>query len=338
MTAMNKTPSRWTFARISRRALLLALGPLVIGLAACLSTKVAPSSFSRTCAEFQQPAGTQVLVAAHRGLSGRSTGAWERYPENSLAAIADSIAKGVDIVEVDVRKTRDGQLVLCHDATVDRTTDGAGAISDMTLAEIKRLRLRLGVGGTNAPVTGHRMPTLEEVMLLVKDKCMVNLDKAWIIVPECCAVLKKTGTLRQGIFKSSYSAARCEVDFADLDPPVFFMPVILNKKGWEKNKDQGWAQLEPYTRWLRPCAFELVFVSDDDPLVSPETTARIKQAGARVWINTLWDSLAAGHTDAKSLTDPEAGWGWAVARGANIIQSDESQRLLEYLRSRQLHW
>lgn len=338
MTAMNNKPARWTFAGISRRALLLALGPLLIGLGACVSTKVAPASFSRIHAEFQQPAGTQVLVAAHRGLSGRSTGAWENYPENSLAAIADSIAKGIDIVEVDVRKTKDGQLVMCHDATVDRTTDGTGAISDMTLAEIKQLRLRRGVGGTNAPVTNHQMPTLEEVMLLARDKCMVNLDKAWIIVPECCAVLKKTGTLRQAIFKSSYSAARCEVDFADLAPPVYFMPIILHKKGWEKSQDQGWAQLEPYTRRTRPCAFELVFVSDDDPIVSLETTARIKQAGARVWVNTLWDSLAAGHTDAKSLTNPEAGWGWAIARGANIIQSDESQRLLQYLRARQLHW
>ncbi|HSA09734.1 MAG TPA: glycerophosphodiester phosphodiesterase family protein [Candidatus Paceibacterota bacterium] len=330
--------SQWTRGVLSRRMLLLALASSVVGLALPGSAKVVPSSFNRIYAEFQQPAGTKVLVAAHRGLSGRSTGAWEKYPENSLAAIADCIEKGIDIVEVDVRKTRDGHLVMCHDSKVDRTTDGTGAISDMTLAEIRQLRLRLGVGGTNAPVTDHRMPTLDEVMLLAKDKCMVNLDKAWIIVPECCAVLKKTGTIRQAIFKSSYSAARCEVDFAHLDPPVFFMPIILHKKGWEKDKVQGWAQLEPYIRLTKPCAFELVFVSDDDPIVSPEITARIKRHGARVWINTLWDSLAAGHTDARSLTDPAGGWGWAISRGANIIQSDESERLLLYLRSRDLHW
>ena len=146
-----------------------------------------------------------------------------------------------------MRKTKDGQLILMHDATVDRTTDGTGAITNLTLAEIKQLHLKLGVGGTNAAVTDQRVPTLEEVMLLAKDKCMVNLDKAWILVPECCAILKKTGTLRQAIFKSSYSAARCEVDFANLNPPVFFMPIILHKKGWEKKKEQGWAQLEPYT-------------------------------------------------------------------------------------------
>ncbi len=322
----------------ARRLLLPALVSLMAGLAFSGSAKVVPSDFTRISAEFQQPAGTKVLVAAHRGLAGLSTGAWQKHPENSLAAIAHSIELGVDIVEVDVRKTKDGQLVLMHDAKVDRTTDGTGAVADLTLAEIKQLHLRLGVGGTNAPVTNQRIPTLEEVMLLVKDKCMVNLDKAWIIVPECCAVLKKTGTTRQAIFKSSYNAARCEQDFANLNPPVFFMPIILHKKDWEKKKEQGWAQIEPYTRQTRPCAFELVFVSDHDPIVSPEIIARIKQSGARAWVNTLWDDLAAGHTDAKSLKDPAAGWGWAIGRGANIIQTDEAERLLEYLRAHKLHW
>jgi glycerophosphoryl diester phosphodiesterase len=341
MNAMNvitRQLSHWASGRTSRRTLLLVLASLGVSLALPSLAKVAPSNLNRIYAEFQQPAGTKVLVAAHRGLSGRSTGAWQKYPENSLAAIANSIELGIDIVEVDVRKTKDGQLILMHDANVDRTTDATGGITNLTLAEIKQLHLKLGVGGTNAAVSDQRVPTLEEVMLLAKDKCMVNLDKAWILVPECCAVLKKTGTLRQAIFKSSYSAARCEVDFADLDPPVFFMPIILHKKGWEKKKEQGWAQIEPYTRRIHPCAFELVFVSDDDPTVSAETIARIKQSGARAWINTLWDELAAGHTDAKSLKDPAVGWGWAVGRGANVIQSDESERLLDYLRSRYLHW
>jgi hypothetical protein len=91
-------------------------------------------------------------------------------------------------------------------------------------------------------------------MVLTKDKCMVNLDKAGIIVPECCAVLKKTGTTTQTIFKSSYNANRCAQDFANLNPPVYFMPIILHKKDWEKKTEQGWAQLEPYTRQTHPSA------------------------------------------------------------------------------------
>lgn len=322
----------------SRRTLLGALAALVLGLALAVPAWAAPSEFERTYAEFQKPDGKHVLVAAHRGLTGISTGAWQKHPENSLAAIAHSIELGVDIVEVDVRKTKDGHLILMHDATVDRTTDGTGSITNLTLADMKKLRLKLGVGGPNAGLTNERVPTLEEVMLLVKDKCMVNLDKGATLVTECYAVLKKTGTIRQGIFKSSYNAERCQKDFAHLDPPVNFMPIVLNKKGWEKKKEQGWAQLEPYLHLTRPCAVELVFVSDDDPVVAPETLAKLKRNGARPWINTLWDDLAAGHTDAKSLTDPAAGWGWVIARGANVIQTDEAERLLEYLRARKLHW
>ena len=79
-------------------------------------------------------------------------------------------------------------------------------------------------------------------------------------------------------------------------------------------------------------------MSDHDPIVSPEIISRIKQSGARAWVNTLWDDLAAGCTDAKSLKDPAAGWGWAIARGAKILQTDKAERLLEYLRARKLHW
>ncbi len=236
-----------------------------------------------------------------------------------------------------MRQTKDGHLVLMHDDNVKRTTDGTGKIGELTLAELRKLHLRLGVGGTNL-VTAHTIPTLEEVMLPAKGKCMVNLDKSWTIISECKAVLEKTGTLRQGIFKSGRDAAACEADYGGLNPPVLFMPIILHKKGWEKKDEQGWAQIEPFFKSLRPCAVELVFVADEDPIVAPGTLVKIKQAGARPWINTLWDSLVAGHTDARALTEPAAGWGWVVARGANIIQTDEAQRLLEYLRSRNLHW
>ena len=88
MHVVTKQLSQWTAGKLSRRALLLALASSVVGLALSSPAKVAPSNFNRIYAEFQQPAGTKVLVAAHRGLSGRSTGAWQKYPENSLAAIA----------------------------------------------------------------------------------------------------------------------------------------------------------------------------------------------------------------------------------------------------------
>lgn len=322
----------------SRRAMLRLTLCATLALGLALPTLAAPSNLKRIRKEILNPAGRHVLVTAHRGLSGISTGAREKYPENSLEAFANSIALGVDMIEVDVQKSKDGHLILMHDKTVNRMTEGKGAIADLTLAEIKSLRLRTGVGGTNAPLTEYQIPTLEEALILIKGKCLINLDKVGSMVPECLELLKRTGTIKQAVFKSGYSAERCAKDYKHLNPPVLFMPIIFHKEDWQQKADQGWAQLEPYSRQLRPCAFELVFSSEADELVSPETAAKIRKSGARIWINTLWESQAAGRTDAAALHDPDANWGWVISRGATIIQTDEAERLLQYLRSRKLHW
>lgn len=301
----------------------------------------APSDFPRILAEFQNADGKTVLVAAHRCLTGLSTGQWSKSPENSLSAIERSIAIGVDIVEIDVRKTKDGHLVLMHDGTVDRTTDGRGKVSDMTLAQIKNLRLRTGTtygAKQPGPVSEERVPTLEEAMLLCKGKCMVNLDKAGGIVPECCEVLKKTGTFSQAIFTYSYSPAECKKLSTAYTPSPFLKPTFLNGRDWNRAKRKGWEILSPYVEAARPAVFELVFQDDNDPLIAASTTDRARKGGARVWTNSMWGGLCAGHTDAVSLKDPKAGWGWMVARGANIVQTDEAEKLLEYLRSQGLHW
>ena len=114
------------------------------------------------------PATEQVLVVAHRAY-------WRSLaPENSLAAIDSAIRLKMDMVELDVWKTKDNHLVLMHDPTVDRTTDGKGRVADMTLAEIKRLRLK----DKDGKLTTQRVPTLREALLLAKGKIMINLDKA----------------------------------------------------------------------------------------------------------------------------------------------------------------
>jgi len=326
------------FKKITRRTMLGLLCPAVIGLVLYGSALAAPSDLKRIREEILKPTSTQVLVSAHRGLGGHSTGAWDKYPENSLAAYANSIEIGVDIIEVDVRKTKDGHLILMHDAAVDRTTGSKGSITNMTLAEIKNLRLRTGIGGKEAKLTDYQVPTLEEALMLVKGKCLINLDKVGSLVPECSELLKRTGTYPQAVFKSSYSPERCVKDYAHLNPPVLFMPIVLHKKDWQKNKLRGWEELEPYSRLLKPCAFELVFAADDDPLASTDTIAKIRKSGARVWINTLWESQAGGRSDEKAVQDPEGNWGQIITRGANIIQTDESTRLLDYLRARKLHW
>jgi glycerophosphoryl diester phosphodiesterase len=74
----------------------------------------------------------RILAYAHQG------GAWE-WPSSTLFAMRNALAAGAHALELDAHGTKDGQVVVCHDATVDRTTDGVGAIADLTLAEVKAL-------------------------------------------------------------------------------------------------------------------------------------------------------------------------------------------------------
>jgi glycerophosphoryl diester phosphodiesterase len=91
-------------------------------------------------------------------------------PENTIAGGERAIALGVEILEMDVRLTRDGHAVLLHDATVDRTTDGRGPVAGMTLAELKRL----DAGGKSAP--GERVPTVGEFLASVRGRAWVTLE------------------------------------------------------------------------------------------------------------------------------------------------------------------
>ena len=95
-------------------------------------------------------------LAAHRG------GA-RLWPENSLRAFRESLALGVDLLELDVHLSADGRVVVIHDPTLERTTDGRGAVADHTAADLARVRLR----GPDGALTDERVPTLDEVLALV---------------------------------------------------------------------------------------------------------------------------------------------------------------------------
>lgn len=92
-----------------------------------------------------------VAFVAHRG------GIVAGSPENTIAAFRQAIRHGAEVIEIDLRGTRDGEIVIMHDATLDRTTNGKGRVGDRTLAELKTL----DAGG------GERIPTYEEVLQLV---------------------------------------------------------------------------------------------------------------------------------------------------------------------------
>jgi glycerophosphoryl diester phosphodiesterase len=123
---------------------------------------------AETRAIFQKSVNYRPLVFAHRGGGGL-------YPENTLEAFQYSAQMGVDVLELDVHSTADGALVVMHDATLDRTTNGTGRVNQMTLAELKKLDAGYHFtpdGGKTFPFRGKgvTVPTLQEIFEALPDK------------------------------------------------------------------------------------------------------------------------------------------------------------------------
>lgn len=120
------------------------------------------------------------LISAHRG--GWAPG----YPENALETIAHTLSRGPLIIEMDIRRTADGVLVVLHDETLERTTTGTGNISELTLEEIRHLNL-VDAEGT---VTDFRIPLLSEVLDWARGRALLQLDvKSSVPIEEVVAAV-----------------------------------------------------------------------------------------------------------------------------------------------------
>lgn len=139
------------------------------------------------------------LVIAHRGAS-------DAAPENTLAAFRQAAADGADCIEFDVACTADGELVVLHDDTVNRTTDGAGPVNELTLKQVKRLDAGRWKGEQFA---GERIPTLDETLSLAAElglgvyiEWKPQLRTVRHAVSETLAAVRRHGLEQQTIVQS----------------------------------------------------------------------------------------------------------------------------------------
>ena len=145
------------------------------------------------------------LVMAHRGGGGL-------WPENTLYAFERAVALGVDVLEMDVHSTADGELVVIHDSTVDRTTDGTGTVQDLTLAEVRALDAAYrwsSDDGTTYPYRGQgiTVPALEEVFATFPTQAM-NVEIKQIepsITAPLCRMIRDYG-MEDKILVASFHA------------------------------------------------------------------------------------------------------------------------------------
>ena len=291
---------------------------IAILAAACATAADAATRSDSIRAKFLDPDNSEVLVAVHRG-------DWRNYTENSLEGIESAVKMGADIVEVDLRRTADGELILMHDPKVDRTTTGKGKVEDLTLAQIRELRQRNGVMGR----TPYRVPTLRELLVAQKGRVLINLDKAFDYFDQVMELLDETGTASQIIMKGEAPAAEVVARYGKHLDKVIYMPIV------RLDKPDAIDKVRECLDMLKPAAIELTF-ADSCNNVGVEIK-RICKGRTRLWYNSLWSSLAGGHDDFASLQDPEKGFGFLIdSLGCSIIQTDQPRFLMDWLGDRQL--
>lgn len=265
------------------------------------------------------PDGKTVMVAAHRG-STKDT------PENSLSGIQKCIEIGADIIEFDIRITYDRNLVLIHDNTLERTTNGNGKVSYATLETLKKLYLK----DKNGNLTNEHILTLEEGLNLIKGKDVyVFIDKAELLISEVTQVLANTSTFKQSMFLDFENIDATKQRYGNLLKSTIYVPGVHHT-----NTDLGNYILN-FDKELAPSIYAF-WIKDENSIVLPYIPI-VKNNKRWVWINTTEVDQCAGHTDLVSLTNPDQGWGWAVAKGANIIFTDYPADLIEYLKAKNLH-
>lgn len=285
-------------------------------------TLSAQSRAEQIIEQIKDPKSDYVVVIAHRS-------DWRHYPENSLAAMEGAIAMGVDMVEIDVQRTSDGVLVCCHDNSVDRTTTGKGKVRELTADYISTLNLK-----RNGAVTEHTMPTLAEALDLCKDRVLINIDKGYNYYDQILQMLIERDMVEQVLIKSSNNAAVIAEKFAPYSCNMLYMPVInYTAKGWGKH-----AQIfESYISSQLPVvAYEICW--DGELKGERKIFNRVLKRGARLWVNTLWDSICGGKRhgfeDDRALNGNEGKiYGKLLDLGVTMIQTDRPQLLLDYLDS-----
>ena len=269
-----------------------------------------------------------VWVAAHRA-------DYVFAPENSIQALENAIYFGADLIETDVRLTKDGHVIMMHDYTVDRMTNGTGRVSNLTLEEIKALRLKNNWGGA----TDYQVPTLEEFIQVAKGKVCLYLDKAGYDLPgheeghlvkELLKILKKHDVLEESVFVLNWPYEKAKRIFGEDLEKVIYCPVIEDKiPDLETYVDE-------YIEKLSPVAFQFRF--DSLKTRTYQLLPKVLASGSKAFVAATWDTHTANHSDRVSIFKrPSEGWGWLITQGFSILETNYARDLIRYLKAENRH-
>ncbi len=301
---------------------------LVCGLVGCrtasndgqVAEKAEPKNKALKVVEaLHDPYSQYVVVVSHRG-------DWRNYPENSIPAIESVIRMGVDMMELDLKMTKDSVLVLCHDWTLDRTTTGHGPVSDYTYEELLQFDLKRGHG---IAIPGLKIPTLRQALEVCKDRITVNVDQGYQYYDQVLEIAEELGVTDQLLIKSGNLWSDVQSKLAEHSHNLMYMPVVtLNGSEWSHTLFESYI-----TDSVPQMAYELCFDELNDE--AHETINRVLASGSKVWVNTIWASLCGGYDDDRAFDsdDPATVYDTILNLGTSIIQTDRPELLIRYLES-----
>ncbi len=190
---------------------------------------------------------------AHRGYS-------YLYPENTMLAFQKAIERGFDGIETDVHLTKDGYLVLCHDETIDRTSNGKGYIKDLTLDELKQYSFSCH------SQYNEKIPLLKDLLLLIKDKdILLNIELKTDVIhyqgieKKVYDLVDQIGVQKQIIYSSFYLPSLLTLKEIDKNICVGYLYSSSQKKKLEQTMNNHIYQIHPKYTLVNPKIMEYYY-------------------------------------------------------------------------------
>lgn len=261
-----------------------------------------------------------VLIVAHRGV-------WTRAPENSLSALEDAIAAGADIIEIDTQSTADSQLVVVHDARLDRTSDHQGEIQRMPFSEVRRARLKGSDGRPGIVVTEDRVPSLEAFLEEARGRIVVNIDIKFARDRQRVIDLVLNMNMADGVLlksKIELNAQSFPLDMTDARRRIPYMPIVHARPG---KFAEDLRKIEDFGAQMMALYF-----SDLHDVI--EAREELQRLGIRLWVNTLDVSHSLDYCDSHAHQHPTQVWGTLVDAGFGAIQTDNVSQLRRWLKDK----
>ncbi len=258
-------------------------------------------------------------IVAHRG-------AWRGAPENSLAAIERAITVGANIVEIDIRKSADGELFVMHDDTLLRMAGIDVDAETLTMAELQAIALREDDGGDHRAASDQRIPTLKQVLEITRGRIFADLDlKDRGLFSEVAACAREMGAASYVDLKTRVMT-REELGWVRAQD-IEGVPFMAMAKFTAAEFDDTMALLSEISPFMCEMRFDHI-----DTIVN--NRQRFRDAGMALWINTLDQTGSGEWRDDKALIDPDSIWGRLMNAGISVFQTDRPQELKAYIEAR----